>query len=50
MCVNHNVVVLSEPIKEKLSKIAFNKIFVTDKPNEESIIKMFDFFTKSEKF
>ena len=38
-CRNKRMVVLSESVKEPIENINFEKIFVADKPNEESLIK-----------
>ena len=48
-CKTKKVIVLSQAIKDKLSKLEFDEIFVTPKPNLESMIQKINYLVESEK-
>ena len=49
-CENKNVIVLSNNIKKKLDLINFNEIFVTSRPNLDSMIKSIELIIKKENY
>ncbi len=49
-CENKNVIVLSNNIKKKLDLINFNEIFVTSRPNLDSMIKSIELIIKKDKY
>ena len=48
-CKTKKVIVLSQGIKDKLSKLEFDEIFVTHKPNLESMIQKINYLVEREK-
>ena len=47
-CKNKKLVLLSEKIKSELKGIKFEKIFVTNRPNEDSMVETLKLINKEE--